>query len=72
MALTLRVCPGDRSAVVWVSGDVDVNVADAFQDLLLRMMRRYSPWLLVDLSGVPPRGYPVMPCWEAPAISWRC
>jgi anti-anti-sigma factor len=52
MALTLHVCPGDVGTIVWVSGDVDFNTAGAFQDMLLRVMRRHSPWLLVDLSGV--------------------
>jgi anti-sigma B factor antagonist len=54
MALTLRVCPGDSSAVVWASGDVDTNVAEVFRDMMLRVMRRdrHSPSLLLDLSGV--------------------
>ena len=52
MALTLHVCPGDNSAVVWASGDVDTNVAEVFRDMMLRVMRRHSPSLLLDLSGV--------------------
>ena len=52
MALTLHVCPGDRGTLVWVSGDVDFNAAGAFQDMLLRVMLRHSPWLLVDLAGI--------------------
>ena len=52
MALTLHVCPGDSSAVVWASGDVDTNVAEVFRDMMLRVMRRHSPSLLLDLSGV--------------------
>ena len=52
MALTLHVCPGDSSAVVWVIGDVDTNAAEVFRDMMLRVMRRHSPSLLLDLSGV--------------------
>lgn len=52
MALTLHVCPGDSSAVVWASGDVDTNVAEVFRDMMLSVMRRHSPSLLLDLSGV--------------------
>ena len=52
MALTLHVCPGDSSAVVWASGDVDTNVAETFRDMMLSVMRRHSPSLLLDLSGV--------------------
>jgi len=52
MALTLHVCPGDSSAVVWASGDVDTNMAEVFRDMMLRVMRRHSPSLLLDLSGV--------------------
>src|ERR1700748_3712225 len=52
MALTLHVCPGDSSAVVWASGDVDTNMAGGFRAIMLRVMRRHSPSLLLDLSGV--------------------
>ena len=52
MALTLHVCPGDSSAVVWASGDVDTNVAEVFRDMMLSVMRRHSSSLLLDLSGV--------------------
>jgi anti-anti-sigma factor len=52
MAVTLHVCPGDRGTVVCASGDVDTNAAEPFQDTMLGVMRRYSPWLLLDLSGV--------------------
>jgi anti-anti-sigma factor len=52
MALTLHVCPWDSGAVVWVSGDVDTNVAKTFQDMMLSVMGRHSPSLLLDLSGV--------------------
>jgi anti-anti-sigma factor len=52
MALTLHVCPGDSSAAVWVIGDVDTNAAEVFRDMMLRVMRRHSPSLLLDLSGV--------------------
>jgi anti-sigma B factor antagonist len=52
MALTLHVCPGDSSAVVWVTGDVDTNAAEVFRDMMLRVMRRHSPSLLLDLSGI--------------------
>ena len=52
MALTLHVCPEDSGAVVWASGDVDTNVAETFQDMMLSVMRRHSPSLLLDLSGV--------------------
>src|SRR5690349_19076218 len=52
MALTLHVCPRDRGAVVWASGDVDTNVAETFQDMMLSVMRRQGPSLLLDLSGV--------------------
>jgi anti-sigma B factor antagonist len=52
MALTLHVCPGDSSAVVRVTGDVDTNAAEVFRDMMLRVMRRHSPSLLLDLSGV--------------------
>ena len=52
MALTLHICPGDNGAVVWASGDVDTNVAETFRDMMLRVMRRHSPSLLLDLSGV--------------------
>ena len=52
MALTLHVCPRDSSAVVWASGDVDTNVAETFRDMMLSVMRRHSPSLLLDLSGV--------------------
>jgi anti-anti-sigma factor len=52
MALTLHVCPGDSGAVVWASGDVDTNMAEVFRDMMLRVMRRHSPSLLLDLSGV--------------------
>ena len=52
MALTLHACPGDSSAVVWVSGDVDTNVAETFRDMKLSVMRRHGPSLLLDLSGV--------------------
>ena len=43
---------GDSSAVVWASGDVDTNVAETFRDMMLSVMRRHSPSLLLDLSGV--------------------
>ena len=52
MALTLHVCPGDSSAVVWVTGDIDLNAAEVFRDMMLRVMRRHSPSLLLDLAGV--------------------
>ena len=52
MALTLHVCPRDRGAVVWASGDVDTNVAETFQDMMLQVMRSQGPSLLLDLSGV--------------------
>jgi anti-anti-sigma factor len=52
MALTLHICPADGGAVVWASGDVDTNVAETFQDMMLAVMRRHSPLLLLDLSGV--------------------
>ena len=52
MALTLHVCPGDSGAVVWASGGVDTNVTEAFQDMMLSVMRRHSPSLLLELSGV--------------------
>jgi anti-anti-sigma factor len=52
MALTLHICPADGGAVVWASGDVDTNVAETFQDMMLAVMRRHSPSLLLDLSGV--------------------
>jgi anti-anti-sigma factor len=52
MALTLHICPADAGAVVWASGDVDTNVAETFQDVMLAVMRRHSPLLLLDLSGV--------------------
>ena len=52
MALTLHICPGDNRAVVWASGDVDTNVAEVFRDMMLSVMRRHSPSLLLDLSGV--------------------
>ena len=48
MALTLHLCPRDRGAVVWAGGNIDTNAAETFQD----MMRRHSPSLLLDLSGV--------------------
>ena len=52
MALTLHICPGDNGAVVWASGDVDTNAAETFQDMMQSVMRRHSPSLLLDLSGV--------------------
>ena len=52
MALTLHVCPRDRGAVVWASGDVDTNAAETFQDMMQSVMRRHGPSLLLDLSGV--------------------
>ena len=52
MALTLHICPGDSRAVVWASGDVDTNAAETFQDMMQSVMRRHSPSLLLDLSGV--------------------
>lgn len=67
MALTLHVCPGDVGTIVWVNGDVDFNTADAFQDMLLRVMRRHSPWLLVDLSGVS-----FMDCAGRSGTTWMC
>ena len=33
-------------------GDVDTNVAEVFGDMMLSVMRRHSPSLLLDLSGV--------------------
>jgi anti-anti-sigma factor len=52
MALALHVCPRDRGAVVWASGDVDTNAAGTFQDMMLSVMRGQGPALLLDLSGV--------------------
>src|ERR1700750_235162 len=52
MALTLHICPGDSVAVVWARGDVDTNAAETFQDMMQSVMRRHSPSLLLDLSGV--------------------
>jgi len=52
MALTLHVCPGDNSAVVWVIGNVETNAAEVFRDMMLRVIRRHGPSLLLDLSGV--------------------
>jgi stage II sporulation protein AA (anti-sigma F factor antagonist) len=52
MALTLHICPGDSSAVVWASGDFDTNAAETFPDVMLSVMGRPSPSLLLDLSGV--------------------
>ena len=52
MALTLHICPGDSVTVVWASGDVDTNAAETFQDMMQLVMRRHSPSLLLDLSGV--------------------
>jgi len=52
MDLTLSVRPSDRGTVVWVGGEVDVTAAVPLQDLLLRVMRAHSPWLLLDLSGI--------------------
>src|SRR5690348_7681924 len=43
---------GRWRAVVWASGDVDTNVAETFQDMMLAVMRRHSPSLLLDLSGI--------------------
>ena len=53
MALTLDVCPGDRGTLVRGSGDIDTNAAEAFQDMMLAVMRRHNPLLLLDLSGIP-------------------
>ena len=52
MALTLHICPADGGAVVWASGDVDTNAAETFQGMMQLVMRRHSPSLLLDLSGV--------------------
>jgi anti-anti-sigma factor len=52
MGLTLCVQPGDCGTIVRVGGEVDVSVSDPLQDLLLRIMRTHSPFLLLDLSGV--------------------
>ena len=52
MDLTLCVRPCDRGTVVWVGGEVDANAAVPLQDLLLRVMRAHSPWLMLDLSGI--------------------
>jgi anti-sigma B factor antagonist len=52
MGLTLRVRPGDRGTVIWVSGEIDVDTTDALQDALLQVMRTHGAWLLLDLSGV--------------------
>jgi anti-anti-sigma factor len=52
MGLTVRVRPGDRGTVVWISGEIDVNATDPLQDLLLQVMRAHGSWLLLDLSGV--------------------
>jgi len=61
MALTLHVWPGDRGTVVWISGDVDFNAADAFQDMPAEPGRTPPP-LPVRL---PRRGIPA--CWRRPA-----
>lgn len=52
MVLTLHVYPCDSGAVVWANGDIDTTVAETFQDMMLSVLRQYSPSLVLDLSGV--------------------
>ena len=52
MDLTVRVRPSDHGTVVRVGGDFDVEADEAFQEILLHIMRTYSPRLLLDLAGV--------------------
>src|ERR1700748_2250600 len=46
------VCPGGSSTGEWAAGDVDTNAAETFRDMMLSVLRRHSPSLLLDLSGV--------------------
>jgi anti-anti-sigma factor len=52
MALTLYVCPADHRTLIRAAGDVDLNAAEPFQDMMLEVMRGHGPLLLLDLSGV--------------------
>lgn len=52
MDLTVRVRPSDHGAVVQVGGDLDIETDESFQEILLHIMRSYSPCLLLDLAGV--------------------
>jgi anti-sigma B factor antagonist len=52
MDLTVRVRPGNHGTVVQVGGDLDIESDESFQQILLHIMRSYSPRLLLDLAGV--------------------
>jgi len=52
MGLTLCVHPDDRGTIVRIGGEIDVCVAETLEEGLLRIMRRHTPRLLLDLSAV--------------------
>jgi anti-sigma B factor antagonist len=52
MDLTVRVRPSNHDTVVQVRGDLDIETDESFQQILLHIMRSYSPRLLLDLASV--------------------
>ncbi len=52
MDLTVCVRPGDHGTVVQVDGDLDIETDESFQEILLHIMRSYSPRLLLDMASV--------------------
>jgi anti-anti-sigma factor len=52
MDLTVRVRPSGHGTVVLVSGDLDIESDESFQEILRHVLRSYSPRLLLDLAGV--------------------
>lgn len=52
MDLTVRVRPSDYGTVVRVGGDLDIETDESFQEILLHIMRSYSPRLLLDMASV--------------------
>lgn len=52
MDLTVRVRRSDHGTVVQVGGDLDIETDESFQEILLHIMRFYSPRLLLDLASV--------------------
>jgi anti-sigma B factor antagonist len=49
--LHVAVCSGP-TVVVEICGEIDIQSAPELRDELLRVIRRYGPWLALDLAGV--------------------
>ncbi len=52
MSISVSARPTGEGTVLVVSGELDADSGEAFQESLLRAARSYRPPLLLDLSGI--------------------